>query len=184
MLNGGLLGVNLAQMAAAGPRRPRIVNLIRSGKLRYVRSDPREHWQNYNELMGQLRRRGVAGGDCEDLASAAAAEMRTDVGSPWYDPTAEIFVYRAGPGLSHVIVKSQRFGLLDPSVGGGMSGPRMRGADLGSGLPYPRPPGYHKGKSFQDVRAQPARPARAPTFRPVGNRARRFRPVGGRWGRR
>lgn len=172
MLNGGLLGVNLAQMQKAGQRRPRIVNLIRSGRLRYQRSDPSEHWQNYNELMGQLRRRGVSYGDCEDLASAAAAEMRTDRGSPWYDPTAEIFVYRSAPGLSHVVVKSQRFGLLDPSVGGGMGGRRSQprqGADLGAGLPYPRPPGYHEGKSFEDVRAQAVR---VPRFRPIG-----------RWGR-
>jgi hypothetical protein len=40
----GLVAVNRQQMRAAGPRRPRVWSLLRSGALRYKRSDPDEHW--------------------------------------------------------------------------------------------------------------------------------------------
>ena len=182
MLNGGLVGVDVGQMQAAGPNRPRIVDLIRSGRLRYQRADPGEKWLNYNQLIGQLRTNRYAEGDCEDLASAAAAEMRVDTQSRWYDPTARVFVYKSSPRVSHVIVKSDKFGLLDPSVGGGMGGKRgqpRQGEDLAGGLPYPRPPGYHEGKRFASVENAPAGPpARQVKFRPV-----RSRRPGGVWGR-
>ena len=167
MLNGGLLGVDTHQMRRAGSGRPRIVALIRSGRLRYDRRDPREHWQTYDELIRGIEEDGAASGDCEDLATAAAAEMRLDVGAAYHDPDATVMVYRSKPRTSHVIVNSPRFGLLDPSVGGGMGAPEGR-PYRGDAFPYPRPFGYGRKR-----------------FVPVGQerRARRPAPSVGVWGR-
>lgn len=156
MLSGGLVGVDVGQMAAAGPRRPRIWRLIREGRLRYQKRDPFEHWKTYDELIGQLQAQGYATADCEDLAAAGAAEMRLDRNWRFHDPGASTFVYRSAPKVSHVIIRSPRFGLLDPSVGGGMTlgGVPYHGPDLRT-LPYPRPPKYHEGKQFVSVTAPP-----------------------------
>jgi len=121
LLTGGLLGVDLAEMQRAGPGRPRIIDLIQQGKLKYSARDPQERWQTYNQLVAQVRANGIAYGDCEDLATAASAEMRLD-SDRWYgDPGATPHVYRSRPGMLHVVVKSPRFkGLLDPSIAAGM----------------------------------------------------------------
>ncbi len=135
----GLLAVDEAQMRRAGPNRPRIHDLIRSGYLGYSKRDPYEHWQTYDEMIGQLRRKGYAIADCEDLATAAAAEMRLDRGHRYYDPGAVPHVYKTAPRVSHVVVHSPRWGLLDPSVAGGMGQPYGRYAGPPA-FPYPPPP--------------------------------------------
>lgn len=130
LLNEGLVGVNRAQMLRRGHGRPRVEDLIRSGKLRYSRRDPEERWQTYEDLVGAVERDGVAWGDCEDLASAAAAEISLES-----DPRTRTHVYRTGPRMSHVVVASERMGLLDPSIAAGMGwNEEMSGAQ-------PRPPG-------------------------------------------
>lgn len=120
-LNGGPLAVNIAQMRRAGPNRPKIVDLVRTGRLRYSAYDPREHWQTYDELLEQLNRYGYAIGDCEDLSLALAAELQLGDG-PFRDPHAKTSVYRTGPQMSHVVVDSPLHGRIDISRLAGMGG--------------------------------------------------------------
>lgn len=118
----GLLAVDLAQMRRAGPNRPRIVDLIESGQLRYSRLDPEEHWQTYEEMVAEINARGFAEADCEDLATALAAELRMGDGR-WSDPQAAPVVYRSSPRVLHVVVKAPNLSpghLLDPSRSAGM----------------------------------------------------------------
>ena len=114
-----------------------VIKAIQDGRIRYKRADPREHWQSYNELleiadnsMGavqgkrsavqgkrsavQGKRSAVRGADCEDLASAVVAELNAA------GIDARTYVYKARPGLYHVIVKTEKWGFLDPSVSAGM----------------------------------------------------------------
>lgn len=115
-LLGGLVAVDRQQMRAAGPGRPRVWQLIRSGALRYDRRDPAEHWQTYRDVIGQIERRGFARADCEDLSALVAAELQVD----GEDVAARPYVYRAQGRTYHVVVASPRFGYLDPSIAGGM----------------------------------------------------------------
>lgn len=104
----GILGALVPGSAGPGRRR-----------LRYIRRDPLERWQNIREIWK------FGGGDCEDLAAAVAAEL-TVMGIP-----ARPVVYRVRPGLAHVVVQQLRDGkLLDPSKIGGM------GESPLGGLPY------------------------------------------------
>ena len=116
----GLVSVNLRQIDKAGgfsgsPRFP-ILTGIQQGRVRYRRADPREHWQSWRELVEQMERGGKAYADCEDLASAVSAELIA-AGQP-----ARTYVYKSGPRLYHVVVKTDRWGLLDPSRAAGMEG--------------------------------------------------------------
>lgn len=77
-------------------------------RLRYLRRDPREHWRSIREIWR------YGGGDCEDLASAGAAEL-TLLGIP-----ARPVVYRVTPQLAHVVIQTLDGRLLDPSKIGGM----------------------------------------------------------------
>jgi hypothetical protein len=95
-----------------------IIKAIQSGKLRYKKADPKEHWQSYEELleisqdkMGRIKKDGA---DCEDLSAAVVAELR-NAGIP-----ARTYVYKARPGLYHVIVKTEKWGFMDPSISAGM----------------------------------------------------------------
>jgi len=114
----GLVSVNLSQMDRA--RLPKnkfpIVRGIQDGTVRYRRADPDEHWQSWREMMENLKSNGAAYADCEDLASATAAEfLRNGI-------KARTYVYRSGPTLYHVVVKTDRWGILDPSRAAGMEG--------------------------------------------------------------
>ncbi len=116
----GLVSVNLRQIDKAGgfsgsPRFP-ILTGIQQGRVRYRRADPREHWQSWRELVEQMQRGGTAYADCEDLSSAVAAELLAA------GQTARTYVYKSGPRLYHVVVKTDRWGLLDPSRAAGMEG--------------------------------------------------------------
>jgi len=120
----GLVSVNLYQMGqAVGPSMGAgargafpILNGIQNGTVRYDRFDPQEEWKTWAQLMGELRKSGRATGDCEDLSSAVAAEFRF-AGIP-----ASTYVYKSGPSLYHVVVKTDKWGLLDPSRASGMEG--------------------------------------------------------------
>ena len=126
LLAGGLLAVDMRQMRDAGPNRPRIIDLIKAKKLRYSRFDPEEHWQTWDEMMDQIGRHGVAEADCEDLATALAAELRLG-DSRLVDPDALPDVYRTGPRMNHVVVSSPRYGRLDPSEWAGMGWDELSG---------------------------------------------------------
>lgn len=114
----GLVSVGLSQIDKSGIGKGRypILEGIQRGTVRYRRADPREHWQSWGELIAQLRERGRASGDCEDLASAVVAELLHN------GIEARTYVYQSGSKLYHVVVKTQRWGLLDPSRAAGMEG--------------------------------------------------------------
>jgi hypothetical protein len=116
----GLVNVGLGQMRrarlGAADSFP-ILRGIQAGRVRYERADPNEDWQSWGELVAQMGRGdGIARGDCEDLSSAVAAELLFN-GIP-----ARTYVYRSGPRLYHVVVKTDRWGVLDPSRAAGMEG--------------------------------------------------------------
>jgi len=116
LLNGGIVGVNRQQMMARGPNRPRLIDLIRSGKVVYSAFDPDEEWWTYDQVLDMIARDGVAYVDCEDLAGILAAELQVD----GTDPRAFVHTYRAVNHTWHVVVGSPVFGWLDPSVAAGM----------------------------------------------------------------
>ena len=115
----GVVNMNVKQIqrrfGGAASQFP-ILRGIQTGKVRYKRLDRREKWQTWDNLMAQLDSRGVAEGDCEDLASAVAAEL-VNAGV-----RARTYVYQSGPRLYHVVVQTDRWGLLDPSRAAGMEG--------------------------------------------------------------
>lgn len=115
----GLVSVNLSQMErspfGAKGNFP-ILRGIQQGTVRYRRADPLEHWKSWREMMEEMAETGRATGDCEDLAGAVAAELLFN-GLP-----ARTYVYQSGPKLYHVVVKTNRWGLLDPSRAAGMEG--------------------------------------------------------------
>lgn len=137
LLEGGELGLTLGQALAclqgytaaleaeiraarrAGDTRS-VITGIRIGAVRYVRADPDETWQGWAETLE------AGGGDCEDLAAAVSAELRVDgiPGGPLPGQTvrARPVVYRARPGLLHVVVDSP-WGIIDPSRLAGMGAP-------------------------------------------------------------
>lgn len=114
----GIVSANLGQMrhAKADPKAMPILRGIQSGRVRYKRADPREHWQTWSDLVAQLANGGTAQGDCEDLSSAVAAEMM------FAGEDARTYVYQSGPHLYHVVIKTKRWGILDPSRAAGMGG--------------------------------------------------------------
>jgi len=120
----GIVSANLGQMRrrnvpSTGPGSMPILRGIQSGRVRYDRADPDEHWQTWDELVAQLAKRGgkgVARGDCEDLSSAVAAEMI------YAGEDARTYVYKSGETLYHVVVWTKKWGLLDPSRAAGMGG--------------------------------------------------------------
>ncbi len=88
---------------------PPISQGIASGEIRYDVRDPGEFWQSIGELWASKR------GDCEDIASAIAAEWTLE-GRP-----ARPVIYRSGPGKAHAVVKDMTTGqLFDPSITAGM----------------------------------------------------------------
>lgn len=120
----GIVSANLGQMRRrkvppTGPGSMPILRGIQSGRVRYDRADPDEHWQTWDELIAQLAKRGgkgIARGDCEDLSSAVVAEMI------YAGEDARTYVYKSGGSLYHVVVWTKKWGLLDPSRAAGMGG--------------------------------------------------------------
>lgn len=95
-----------------------------SGKriLVYQRGDPAEQWRTIRDIHR------AGGGDCEDLATAGAAEL-SELGIP-----ALPYVYRVNPRLSHVVIRRLDTGeLLDPSKLGGMGETPLGGYEVSSG---------------------------------------------------
>lgn len=142
----GLMEVDRTQVRAdleAGRPALAVTCGLLAGRIRYERRDPNEQWLTRNQVL-QGRQ-----GDCEDLAAAVAAELHEAYfangwmgastkpiptlprppSSPdsWlstysdethYGP--QPVVYKARPGLFHVVVQVPGIGLVDPSVAGGM----------------------------------------------------------------
>lgn len=114
----GLVSVDLGQIDRLLGRKGvyPIISGIHRGTVRYKRADPNEHWKSWREMKAELDRTGMATGDCEDLSSSVSAELLFN-GIP-----ARTYVYQSGPKLYHVVVKTDRWGLLDPSRSAGMGG--------------------------------------------------------------
>ena len=109
----GLVAVDRAQHRrhiANGGNPFTVLRMIQSGKLRYNADDKKEHWKSYDELIESPEK----GADCEDLSAAVVAEL-LNAGIQ-----ARTYVYQAKPELFHVIVKTDIWGFLDPSVSAGM----------------------------------------------------------------
>lgn len=103
----GLVQLDVVQIRAGVPP---ISPALNSGRLRYIRRDPDEHWLTLREIWER------GGGDCEDLAAALAAELIAVHGRP-----ARVVLKRMGPGLIHAVTEDTKSGLLlDPSITGGM----------------------------------------------------------------
>jgi hypothetical protein len=110
--------VNLSQMKKARVPKGRypLIRAIQDKRLRYRRADPEEHWQSWREMMEQLQGGGRGYADCEDLAAGVVAELSRN------GIKARTYVYKSGGTLYHVVVKTKRWGLLDPSIAAGMEG--------------------------------------------------------------
>jgi transglutaminase-like putative cysteine protease len=120
----GIVAVNLKQIekravkyAGAGQAGyfP-ILRGIQNKTVRYDRYDPEEEWKTWGQLVGELESKGKATGDCEDLATSVVAELKF-AGIP-----ARTYVYKSGPTLYHVVLLTDRWGILDPSRSAGMDG--------------------------------------------------------------
>lgn len=99
----GLVALNFVQMWEARQAGTPVPPLYSSG-VRYQRERPgQEQWQSAAELLSN----GV--GDCEDLASYRAAELRCE-GEP-----ATVLVVRTERGTFHAIVRRQDGTTEDPS---------------------------------------------------------------------
>ena len=93
----GLLESNKIQLRKDSEM-PSVRKLLQDGKLIYKRADPEEHWQTYRELTEQVARNGVGYGDCEDFATAIAAEDQVRFGVQSLP-----FAYSPRQGLFHVV---------------------------------------------------------------------------------
>ena len=115
----GLVSVGLKQISDSqysGQGQYPVIRAIQEGRLTYRRADPNEHWKSWGEMVRDLDATGHATGDCEDLSAAVVAELVYN-GMP-----ARTYVYRSGGKLFHVVVKTDKWGLLDPSRAAGMEG--------------------------------------------------------------
>lgn len=116
----GLVAVDLAQVGErfAGLRGGGfpLIRAIQTGRVRYERADPDEHWQSYREIMAPVSRGGIGRADCEDLSAGVTAELL------YNGIEARPYVYKAAPRLYHVVVQTKRWGFLDPSRAAGMEG--------------------------------------------------------------
>lgn len=88
--------------------------LYRAG-VRYDRRDPDERWQLPRETVARGR------GDCEDLASYRAAELRIAG-----ERDARVIVRRTGPTILHAMVRRADGKIEDPSLRLGMARPDGR----------------------------------------------------------
>jgi hypothetical protein len=122
-----------------------VMHGLQKGSIKYIQSDKREHWKDRSEVLRD------GGGDCEDLASAITAELNEALYRPGFGASfagkppplppplegekgniefawgsndgseAVTVVYSPRKGLYHVLTWTPTWGLIDPSVAGGMS---------------------------------------------------------------
>ncbi len=113
------------------PEMPSVRQGIQDGTIVYRQADPDEHWQTYKEIVDQIAFNGVAYADCEDLATAIAAEDQVR-----YGVLSLPYAYNPKPGLFHVVtaVPSDQFGKI-PSG----NWPAARGATPVPGYTYQDP---------------------------------------------
>ena len=93
----GLLEMDINQLKEH-PNYPSLRQLVKAGKVKYNVNDPEEHWKTYREIVEEYGKNGIAYADCEDLATAVAAE---DIVR--YGIASKPFAYSPRPGLFHVV---------------------------------------------------------------------------------
>lgn len=122
----GLMRADMALMRGARARGRTVPRLYASG-VRYRREAPgAESWDTWDRVLAR------GWGDCEDLASWRAAELRVTGG----DPGARPVVIRTGPGMLHAVVRRSSGALEDPSRRLGMVPSELAGAPAGGGVAY------------------------------------------------
>ena len=133
----------VAADAAEGKDPFAVMHGLQKGTIKYIQRDKEEHWKDRSEVLRD------GGGDCEDLASAITAELNESLYRPgfganfagmpaplppplqgdkaqiqlaWGNAGDEAItaVYSPRPGLFHVLTWTPTWGLIDPSVAGGM----------------------------------------------------------------
>ena len=102
----GLMETDKIQLRE-NPHLPSMRQLVQDGRVRYKRADPQEHWQSYKEIVEQTKFGGTGYADCEDLASAIAAEDQVR-----YGVKSIPYAYAPREGLFHVVtaVPADQFG--------------------------------------------------------------------------
>jgi len=104
-LNGGVVGVDRLQLREGAEP---VSRGLLDGRLRYIERDPQEKWMSVKEIWL------AGGGDCEDLASAIAAELQLS------GQKAGVDIIRQSGRVAHAITSLGRGRSIDPSVIGGM----------------------------------------------------------------
>lgn len=97
----------IRQAWAMGKPLPALSSSIQAGRVVYERHDPKEEWLTYVQIIDRGR------ADCEDLAAAAAAELRTG------GVEARADTYATGPYTHHAVTFTQGT-VIDPSRMAGM----------------------------------------------------------------
>ena len=105
----GLLAMDMDQVRKH-PEWPPVRELVKDGRIKYKEQDPNEHWKTTREMMEEVQQFGVSMADCEDLATAVAADDRVRSGVK-----SKPFAYNPHKGLFHVVTAvprtdSQKFG--------------------------------------------------------------------------
>lgn len=132
----------VAQDAAFGRDPFAVTHGLQNGTIKYMQRDPQERWKSRQEVLED------GGGDCEDLATAVTAELNEALYRPGFGVVfagqpaplpgplpgpkhdlhdawapggeATVAIYKPRQGLFHVLVWTPTWGLVDPSVAGGM----------------------------------------------------------------
>ena len=133
----------VAADAATGKNPFAVLHGLQTGSIKYIQRDPNEHWKSRNEILED------GGGDCEDLATAVTAELNEALYRPGFGASfagqppplpgplpgpknelhnawggtgdeATVAIYKPRRGLYHVLINTPTWGLIDPSVAGGM----------------------------------------------------------------
>lgn len=146
-----LVKINEGQLRK-NPQWPSVRSLIKQGKIQYRLADPQEHWQTYRELVEAVQANGIAYADCEDLASAVAAEDRVRRGIQ-----TEAYAYKPKENLFHVVAAvpqsaMQRFGARDELMAGW---PAARGASRPGFVLQDPSAAAGMGTNFSGLRGKP-----------------------------
>ena len=148
-----LVAINEEQLRA-NPDWPSVRSLIKRGELKYRLADPQEHWQTYRDLITQGQANGVAFADCEDLASAVAAEDRVR-----HNIQTEAYAYKPKPGLFHVVAAVPNAALREGRFGSErelLSGwPNARGASRPGFTLQDPSVAAGMGSSFSGIQGKP-----------------------------
>lgn len=112
----GLVAENVSLLQSAASAGAALPKLYARAPRYKAERRPHEDWQNVEQLYA------AGSGDCEDLASARAAELQV-TGA---DPAARAVAYRSAPDMWHCVVARGDGTIEDPSRRLGMGRPGAR----------------------------------------------------------